>query len=194
MIILQWQQSLHYCMTGLKMHSCRSSSPCTISHNPFIILSGWANYIRTQLGQVALDHCSHFGWDLHAFTAYTHLPWNQHWDRKEWKMPSPKNLTMDYFFLPMLLCTSLRRPPVVMWDGVHVLSMGAWFFLSSWQPTTEVEVKKKLSGSLMVSVDQLNTSFGRKERANSVMSVITNTLVEGTATLTQLFNLLSHYF
>uniref|UniRef100_A0AAQ6A321 Sodium channel protein n=1 Tax=Amphiprion ocellaris TaxID=80972 RepID=A0AAQ6A321_AMPOC len=45
-------------------------------------------------------------------------------------------------------------------------------------PTTEVEVKKKLSGSLMVSVDQLNTSFGRKERANSVMSVITNTLVE----------------
>uniref|UniRef100_A0A3Q3FFP3 Sodium channel protein n=1 Tax=Labrus bergylta TaxID=56723 RepID=A0A3Q3FFP3_9LABR len=48
----------------------------------------------------------------------------------------------------------------------------------SLQPTTEVEVKKKLSGSLMVSVDQLNTSFGRKERANSVMSVITNTLVE----------------
>uniref|UniRef100_A0A3Q2CFX2 Sodium channel protein n=1 Tax=Cyprinodon variegatus TaxID=28743 RepID=A0A3Q2CFX2_CYPVA len=46
------------------------------------------------------------------------------------------------------------------------------------QPTTEVEVKKKLSGSLMVSVDQLNTSFGRKERANSVMSVITNTLAE----------------
>uniref|UniRef100_A0A3B3WZZ5 Sodium channel protein n=1 Tax=Poecilia mexicana TaxID=48701 RepID=A0A3B3WZZ5_9TELE len=45
-------------------------------------------------------------------------------------------------------------------------------------PTTEVEVKKKLSGSLMVSVDQLNTSFGRKERANSVMSVITNTLAE----------------
>ncbi|XP_030624395.1 sodium channel, voltage gated, type VIII, alpha subunit a isoform X1 [Chanos chanos] len=45
-------------------------------------------------------------------------------------------------------------------------------------PTTEIEIKKKLSGSLMVSVDQLNTSFGRKERANSVMSVITNTLVE----------------
>ncbi|XP_041953490.1 sodium channel, voltage gated, type VIII, alpha subunit a isoform X4 [Alosa alosa] len=44
--------------------------------------------------------------------------------------------------------------------------------------TTEVEIKKKLSGSLMVSVDQLNTSFGRKERANSVMSVATNTLVE----------------
>uniref|UniRef100_A0A8C9RZL1 Sodium channel protein n=1 Tax=Scleropages formosus TaxID=113540 RepID=A0A8C9RZL1_SCLFO len=44
--------------------------------------------------------------------------------------------------------------------------------------TTEVEVKKKQSGSLMVSVDQLNTSFGRKDRANSAMSVITNTLVE----------------
>lgn len=54
-------------------------------------------------------------------------------------------------------------------------------------------MKKKLSGSLMVSVDQLNTSYGRKERANSVMSVITNTLVEGTATLTQLFNLLSSF-
>ncbi|XP_052340777.1 sodium channel protein type 8 subunit alpha-like isoform X8 [Oncorhynchus keta] len=30
----------------------------------------------------------------------------------------------------------------------------------------------------MVSMDQLNTSFGRKERTNSVMSVITNTLAE----------------
>uniref|UniRef100_A0A8C4SHK0 Sodium channel protein n=1 Tax=Erpetoichthys calabaricus TaxID=27687 RepID=A0A8C4SHK0_ERPCA len=46
------------------------------------------------------------------------------------------------------------------------------------EPTTEVEGKKKHSGSLMVSVDQLNTSFGRKDRANSVLSVLTNTLVE----------------
>ncbi|MCI4374972.1 hypothetical protein PGIGA_G00103740 [Pangasianodon gigas] len=44
--------------------------------------------------------------------------------------------------------------------------------------TTEVDMKRKHSGSLMVSVDQLNTSFGRKERANSAMTVITNTLVE----------------
>ncbi|XP_053498854.1 sodium channel, voltage gated, type VIII, alpha subunit a isoform X2 [Ictalurus furcatus] len=44
-------------------------------------------------------------------------------------------------------------------------------------PTTDTEIKKKLSGSLMVSMDQLNASFGHKERANSVMSV-TNTLVE----------------
>ncbi|XP_030632858.1 sodium channel, voltage gated, type VIII, alpha subunit b isoform X1 [Chanos chanos] len=44
--------------------------------------------------------------------------------------------------------------------------------------TTGVDVKRKHSGSLMVSVDQLNTSFGRKDRANSVMTVITNTLVE----------------
>ncbi|KAJ8260344.1 hypothetical protein GJAV_G00179880 [Gymnothorax javanicus] len=43
---------------------------------------------------------------------------------------------------------------------------------------TDNDVKKKHSGSLMVSVEQLNTSFGRKERANSAMSVITNTLVE----------------
>lgn len=39
--------------------------------------------------------------------------------------PTPKILILDYFFLPLLSCTSLRRPPVVMWDGVHVLSMGA---------------------------------------------------------------------
>uniref|UniRef100_A0A8C1Z4Q4 Sodium channel protein n=1 Tax=Cyprinus carpio TaxID=7962 RepID=A0A8C1Z4Q4_CYPCA len=45
-------------------------------------------------------------------------------------------------------------------------------------PTTDLEIKKKLSGSLMVSIEQLNTSFGRKERANSVMSALTNTLVE----------------
>lgn len=109
-------------------------------------------------------------------------------------LPRPKTIILNQFFLPVLWCTSLRRPPVVIRDGVHVVSMGAWFFLSSWQPATEVEVKKKLSGSLMVSVDQLNTSFGRKERANSVMSVITNTLVEGTATFTQLFNLLFHYY
>lgn len=47
----------------------------------------------------------------------------------------------------------------------------------------------------MVSVDQLNTSFGRKERANSVMSVITNTLAEGTATFKQaILPALSHYY
>uniref|UniRef100_A0A8C5AEP0 Sodium channel protein n=1 Tax=Gadus morhua TaxID=8049 RepID=A0A8C5AEP0_GADMO len=44
--------------------------------------------------------------------------------------------------------------------------------------TTEVEVKKKHSGSLMVSVDQLNCSFKGKDRANSQMSVVTNTLME----------------
>uniref|UniRef100_A0A668AE52 Sodium channel protein n=1 Tax=Myripristis murdjan TaxID=586833 RepID=A0A668AE52_9TELE len=44
--------------------------------------------------------------------------------------------------------------------------------------TTEVEVKKKHSGSLMVSVDQLNSSFKGKDRANSQMSVVTNTLME----------------
>ncbi|CAL8335808.1 unnamed protein product [Lota lota] len=44
--------------------------------------------------------------------------------------------------------------------------------------TTEVEVKKKHSGSLRVSVDQLNCSFKGKDRANSQMSVVTNTLME----------------
>lgn len=46
--------------------------------------------------------------------------------------------------------------------------------------TTDVEVKKKHSGSLMVSVDQLNSSFKGKDRANSQMSIVTNTLIEGT--------------
>ncbi|XP_059812015.1 sodium channel protein type 8 subunit alpha-like isoform X6 [Hypanus sabinus] len=45
-------------------------------------------------------------------------------------------------------------------------------------PTTEIDSKKKLSGSLLVSMDQLNASFGRKDRANSVLSVLTNTLEE----------------
>ncbi|XP_056292923.1 sodium channel protein type 8 subunit alpha-like isoform X2 [Pseudoliparis swirei] len=44
--------------------------------------------------------------------------------------------------------------------------------------TTDVEIKKKHSGSLMVSVDQLNCSFKGKDRANSQMSVVTNTLLE----------------
>ncbi|XP_074489570.1 sodium channel, voltage gated, type VIII, alpha subunit b isoform X7 [Sebastes fasciatus] len=44
--------------------------------------------------------------------------------------------------------------------------------------TTDVEIKKKHSGSLMVSVDQLNSSFKEKDRANSQMSVVTNTLLE----------------
>lgn len=51
---------------------------------------------------------------------------------------------------------------------------------SLWLQTTDLEIKKKHSGSLMVSVDQLNSSFKGKERANSQMSVVTNTLIEGT--------------
>lgn len=51
---------------------------------------------------------------------------------------------------------------------------------SLWFQTTDVEIKKKHSGSLMVSVDQLNSSFKGKERANSQNSVVTNTLIEGT--------------
>lgn len=50
---------------------------------------------------------------------------------------------------------------------------------SLWLQNTDVEIKKKHSGSLMVSVDQLS-SFKGKERANSQMSVVTNTLIEGT--------------
>ncbi|XP_071990852.1 sodium channel protein type 8 subunit alpha isoform X1 [Engystomops pustulosus] len=45
-------------------------------------------------------------------------------------------------------------------------------------PTTEVEIKKKPSGSLRVSMDQLHASFGKKNRTNSIMSVLTQTLVE----------------
>ncbi|XP_077339841.1 sodium channel protein type 8 subunit alpha isoform X5 [Lithobates pipiens] len=46
-------------------------------------------------------------------------------------------------------------------------------------PSTEIEIKKKPSGSsLRVSIDQLNASFGKKHRANSVLSVLTQTLVE----------------
>uniref|UniRef100_A0A8C6UMF3 Sodium channel protein n=1 Tax=Neogobius melanostomus TaxID=47308 RepID=A0A8C6UMF3_9GOBI len=44
--------------------------------------------------------------------------------------------------------------------------------------TTDVELKKKHSGSLMVSVDQLNSSFKEKDHTKSQMSVVTNTLLE----------------
>lgn len=50
-----------------------------------------------------------------------------------------------------------------------------------------MEIKKKHSGSLMVSVDQLNCSFKGKDRANSQMSVVTNTLLEGTDVCFPLF-------
>ncbi|XP_058027541.1 sodium channel protein type 8 subunit alpha isoform X10 [Ahaetulla prasina] len=46
------------------------------------------------------------------------------------------------------------------------------------EAATEVEIKKKATGSLLVSMDQLNASYGRKDRTNSIMTVITNTLVE----------------
>ncbi|XP_070596599.1 sodium channel protein type 8 subunit alpha isoform X10 [Erythrolamprus reginae] len=42
----------------------------------------------------------------------------------------------------------------------------------------EAEQKEKATGSLLVSMDQLNASYGRKDRTNSIMTVITNTLVE----------------
>ncbi|ELK35350.1 Sodium channel protein type 2 subunit alpha [Myotis davidii] len=45
------------------------------------------------------------------------------------------------------------------------------------QGTTEVEIKKKGPGSLLVSMEQL-ASYGRKDRINSILSVVTNTLVE----------------
>uniref|UniRef100_A0A8C2UCB8 Sodium channel protein n=1 Tax=Coturnix japonica TaxID=93934 RepID=A0A8C2UCB8_COTJA len=44
--------------------------------------------------------------------------------------------------------------------------------------TTEIEIKKKPGGSLLVSMDQVNASYGRKDRTNSVMTGLTNTLVE----------------
>lgn len=52
------------------------------------------------------------------------------------------------------------------------------FFPFFFQGTTEVEIKKKGPGSLLVSMDQL-ASYGRKDRINSILSVVTNTLVEG---------------
>ena len=52
------------------------------------------------------------------------------------------------------------------------------FFFFFIQATTEVEIKKKGPGSLLVSMDQL-ASYGRKDRINSILSVVTNTLVEG---------------
>lgn len=71
----------------------------------------------------------------------------------------------------------------VMFVTVHqceYYSIYEWYCVCVWVQTTDVEIKKKHSGSLMVSVDQLNSSFKGKDRANSQMSVVTNTLIEGT--------------
>lgn len=58
-------------------------------------------------------------------------------------------------------------------------SIFEWYCIFLWAQTTDLEIKKKHSGSLMVSVDQLNSSFKAKDHANSQMSVVTNTLIEG---------------
>ncbi|XP_060776239.1 sodium channel, voltage gated, type VIII, alpha subunit b isoform X3 [Neoarius graeffei] len=77
---------------------------------------------------------------------------------------------------PLLSHSGCKRNSTVDCNGVvSLIGPGPGRLLPE---TTEVDVKGKHSGSLMVSVDQLNTSFGRKERANSAMTVITNTLVE----------------
>lgn len=61
---------------------------------------------------------------------------------------------------------------------IRLYSPICFFFCFSPQGTTEVEIKKKGPGSLLVSMEQL-ASYGRKDRINSILSVVTNTLVEG---------------
>ncbi|XP_064408532.1 sodium channel protein type 8 subunit alpha [Latimeria chalumnae] len=85
---------------------------------------------------------------------------------------SPESRTSRIFPVPP---HNVKRNSTVDCNGVVTLLPGGRLLP---EPTTEVEVKKKHSGSLLVSMDQLNTSFGRKDRANSVLSVLTNTLVE----------------
>ncbi|XP_026537115.1 sodium channel protein type 8 subunit alpha isoform X5 [Notechis scutatus] len=69
---------------------------------------------------------------------------------------------------------NVKRNSTVDCNGVVSLIEHQWIL----QATTEVEIKKKATGSLLVSMDQLNASYGRKDRTNSIMTVITNTLVE----------------
>jgi len=89
------------------------------------------------------------------------------------------NNTVEYEFGLVFLSACAH----VCWHGLHGSSkqfhLWSLSFFTSCHQTTEVEGKRKHSGSLMVSVDQLNTSFSRKERANSAMTVVTNTLAEG---------------
>lgn len=78
-------------------------------------------------------------------------------------------------FLLTLWAINLVRPSLN--DYKTLLTPFAFFFFF-FQATTEVEIKKKGPGSLLVSMDQL-ASYGRKDRINSILSVVTNTLVEG---------------
>lgn len=79
--------------------------------------------------------------------------------------------------LPLALRTiSSKAQPSCVGDLTHPTCFVLFCFV--FQATTEVEIKKKGPGSLLVSMDQL-ASYGRKDRINSILSVVTNTLVEG---------------
>lgn len=78
----------------------------------------------------------------------------------------------------ILLCFSSSEQ--TSWVLICMHSCEYYLCVFLWVQTSDVEIKKKRSGSLMVSVDQLNSSFKGKDRANSQMSVVTNTLLEGT--------------
>ncbi|MEJ1271218.1 hypothetical protein NN561_002053 [Cricetulus griseus] len=73
---------------------------------------------------------------------------------------------------------SVKRNSTVDCNGVvSLIGPGSHIGRLLPEATTEVEIKKKGPGSLLVSMDQL-ASYGRKDRINSIMSVVTNTLVE----------------
>ncbi|XP_036063526.1 sodium channel protein type 8 subunit alpha [Onychomys torridus] len=74
---------------------------------------------------------------------------------------------------------SVKRNSTVDCNGVvSLIGPGSHIGRLLPEATTEVEIKKKGPGSLLVSMEQLG-SHGRKDRINSIMSVVTNTLVEG---------------
>uniref|UniRef100_A0A8C5JV31 Sodium channel protein n=1 Tax=Junco hyemalis TaxID=40217 RepID=A0A8C5JV31_JUNHY len=79
---------------------------------------------------------------------------------------------------------SIKRNSTVDCNGVVSLiggppsSMPGGRILPEVAGTTEIEIRKKPGGSLLVSMDQVNASYGRKDRTNSVMTGLTNTLVE----------------
>ncbi|KAL6059923.1 hypothetical protein STEG23_003679, partial [Scotinomys teguina] len=73
---------------------------------------------------------------------------------------------------------SVKRNSTVDCNGVvSLIGPGSHIGRLLPEATTEVEIKKKGPGSLLVSMEQL-ASYGRKDRINSIMSVVTNTLVE----------------
>ncbi|XP_026537117.1 sodium channel protein type 8 subunit alpha isoform X7 [Notechis scutatus] len=110
-----------------------------------------------------------FGW---AFLALFRLMTQDFWENLYQLTLRAAGKTYMIFFVLVIFVGSFYLVNLI-------LAVVAMAYEEQNQATLEeAEQKEKATGSLLVSMDQLNASYGRKDRTNSIMTVITNTLVE----------------